>query len=145
MKRWRGKADPPTKKQIHWSRQRTKKAKKKKKKKVGKGEETVFKTGLPSPCRQVWHTRIWTAGLMWARYGNHADTFWKLDSCADIFKYLNNYCKLCHACIIVNYAVFVYLYIISYYTFLKHIKDKKVQKNAIYDLERMLFMIWILF
>ena len=41
--------------------------------------------------------------------------------------------------------MFVYLYIISYYTFLKHIKDKKVQKNAIYDLERMLFMIWILF
>ena len=38
--------------------------------------------------------------------------------------------------------MFVYLYIISYYTFLKHIKDKKVQKNAIYGLERMLFMVW---
>ena len=91
------------KQQIHWSRQRTKKAKQKRKR------GTVFKTGLPSPCRQVWHTRIWTAGLMWARYGNHADTFWKLDSCADIFNYLNSYCQLCNACVCVCVCVCVYI------------------------------------
>ena len=68
-----------------------------------------------------------------------------------IFKYLNSYCKLCNAykyyCKLCNACIYILLYIFETHKRQKGSKEccLWLGKNAIYDLERMLFMIWILF